>query len=590
MYLQIAEHLYSNKRKAIVVVPQIMIEKEFGTKQLETKHGILTLIPSKSDDANSDESKRIFVDKFIKTKVFEDDSNIIDDDRFLVCPYPTFINWIESITDESLLDNLFVCIDEAHHLQSEENALGVVEKNKLSAACEKIYNAKNTRLLLVTATYFRGDGRNIIPDEMMSKAVRYNMTLANMLSDSDICQDLKSISFQYSLTSVSLKKIMKTFHEENKFTGYWIPSVNANESNGKKADVTSICESLGKRITDKNTLLKLGVTAEEFTEANGIIEYYKTNTGFLHKVLDLALDDNSKLYASWKNRAEREDFLIKYQNDPIKYKWITDVIALNKMKEGTNWKPMNRVVIIGYRGSWVDFMQIIGRSFRHWPGKENVDVLNVMPMKLAHLNEEDAADEIRKHLTCVYSIMSLEDMIAPASYSLGQKETREDNRERVEQRNLILELFEGKEDKLNTFYERVHTDSCRELKGIELEEAKELFGGIIERNLKMSGISVDSDELKEVSERMWRRLARITKANYGDMVSLSFDVVDSYTWYNDYMLFVGKAATTSVLDMVAKESFLARGMEKWDTQKFIRWCKENHPHNIEYRQNKASAK
>lgn len=582
MYLQIAEELYDNKRKAIVVVPQIMIEKEFGTKQIETQYGIMTLKPSKSEDYNSEESKCTFVDKFVKGKVIKGDSDMIDDDRFLICPYPTFINWIESITDESLLDNLFICIDEAHHLQSTKNSLGVIEQNKLSAACKTIYNANNTRILLATATYFRGDGKNILDEDMMSMAVRYNMTLYDMLRDSDICEDLESISFQYSLTSVSLKKIMKQFHEEEKFTGYWIPNVMSNASSGKKTDVTAICESFGKRITDKNTLLKLGVTTEEFMAAKGIIEYYKTKSGFVHKVLDLALDDNSKLYASWKNRSEREDFLINYQDDTVKYKWITDVIALNKMKEGTNWKPMNRVVIIGHRDSWVDFMQIIGRSFRHWEGKKNVDVLNVMPMKLSHLNEEDAADEIRKHLTCVYRLMSLEDMIAPASYSFDLKETNGENKEKGERRNLILDLFDGKEDKLNTFYERVHTDSCRELKGIELGEAKELFDGIIERNLSMFDISVELDELKGVSERMWRRLAKLTKPNYLDLPQLSFDVLDSYTWYNDYMQFIGKTATKDILAMVAKESFLLLEREKWDTPKWVKYALENHPDNQEY--------
>jgi len=239
------------------------------------------------------------------------------------------------------------------------------------------------------------------------------------------------------------------------------------------------------------------------------------------------------------------------------------------------------VVIIGHRNSWVDFMQIIGRSFRHWKGKENVEVLNIMPMKLSHLNEIDAADEIRKHLTCVYRLMSLEDMIAPASYSFGPKETKEDGKE--ERRNLILELFEGKEDKLHEFYERVHTDSCRELKGVELEEAKGLFAGIIARNLKLSDISVDSDELKEVSERMWRRLAKLTKPNYMNLPELSFDVLDSYTWYNDYMQFVGKAATKDILAMVAKESFLSLEREKWDAPKLVKWFVENHPDNQKYR-------
>lgn len=539
----------NKKAKFLLLVPQLLIAKDFGKMKIKTsKNEIVTIEPTRQN-SEDDTIKQEFLEDFVNREINNKSEDF--NDRFMVCCYQTFINFYNNLKDKSILNNIMIGVDEAHHLENTENSLGGIESNLLGGIVHEIFDNNTTRLLLATATYFRGDGRGILSRKMMKEAVKYNMTLDKMLSDINICPNLKEIGFAYILRTSPLYKIateindMGEINEEDRFTGWYIPNVNSSDSTGKVSDDKSIRKSFGKRVTDKNELLSLGLTEEEIEAGKNAVDYYVTTKGFVRKVVDLALDDKHKLFPNWINRDNREDFLVKYQNDRKtgKYKWITDVIALNKMKEGTNWKPMNRIVIVGYRNSLVDQIQIIGRGFRDWDGKKRVEIINVISRKFNHLNEEETAKQINDLLKCIYGIMCIEDLVSPFYLNLD-KISKKQTKELIKQHNILTRLFENKEDKRTTFEYSVAEDLFRKCDGMSEKEAKPHFKDIVALHLGNADISATSEEIDEVSYYMWRKTAYRLMISRGiDMSKIDMNCLDAYSIADGCMYFLGKSVT-----------------------------------------------
>jgi superfamily II DNA or RNA helicase len=130
--------------------------------------------------------------------------------------------------------------------------------------------------------------------------------------------------------------------DPDKKTIIHIPNVNAAESTKEKfVEVDRILDHLGEVIdTDSATGL----------------HHVRHKNGKVLKVADLVEDDaktRDRVMETLRNISGRDD--------------VDIIIALGMAKEGFDWPYCEHALTVGYRGSLVEIIQIIGRATRDCP-------------------------------------------------------------------------------------------------------------------------------------------------------------------------------------------------------------------------------
>lgn len=379
------------KLRTIIAVPQGIIGNGFKKADIllpdgeklhwEPKHWLC--------DGNGSRKNTDYVIAWLKSKPAE------LADRVVVCTHSTILNVYKRLKETkklALLKNLMLWIDEAHHVRNTkaDAKKKLVFSNGIGGlVAHAVKSNGSIKVGLATATFFRGDCCTLLTDEMVPRFTRFSLAFDEHLGDMEY---LRSFTYKFLLCGPDYTKAMVNVFRDykGKFIIH-IPSPNSNHSTGpgrKYEEVAAIAAAFKKAYGGRESEPSPGLTV------------LKGKTGEF-KILDL-VDEN--------DRDAKKEFT---QTINESRESLDAIIALGMCKEGFDWVHADRSVIVGSRGSLVDVIQTIGRLFRDTPGKDHVEVIQMLPFSFDQLDKEKHREELNNYMKCVYGSMILEDMIDP---------------------------------------------------------------------------------------------------------------------------------------------------------------------------------
>ncbi len=503
------EHINHN-RKVIIVVPAQELAKEFE----DVKENRLRWQTGKTQIPEFTVTHPLYTEKIqgrIKTvKEFLKSA----DSGILVACNQTIIGAFSHL-NKKYLDNLCILVDEAHHSSSqsyedddESEALSD-EVNELGRVVRKCYE-NDVVLRFFTATFYRDDRRQVVPNDIMETTKVYDMKLHDFLQDSQLTE-VENISCDIRFAKGNTNEqgghhfALKSIWDANPDlkTAIWLS--NPNKFN-KVYQTECAIETLGKPIVSKAKLKRMGVTDEELEASQGTV-IYLDHKGVLKRVVELSLqsvDECTPKLLKWYRgsvceRNDRENYFNKVKNDHI-----DACIYLNKGQEGTNWRALERAVIYEQR-KLGRATQMIGRVLRKWSGKKDVCVHFVLPQMLCTTLNEDAKDKINEYVNTLWASMIIDNIIEPlflrakrqggAAAPVARDQSEFDSvfalrsDEGTYLRNcaeLIDQWYEGCDDKPNG------------------RDIRKKFGEIVEGQLK--SLKIEPNDVQQFVRATWQRL------------------------------------------------------------------------------------
>lgn len=360
-------------RKVIIAVPERSIGASFRDTDL-TEHGfywdwrIAQYNNLCDDDGLDDRSK---VGAFMR---FMD-----SDDDVLLCTHATLRFACEQVSVEKFQDCL-LAIDEFHHASASDDSV-------LGRVLHEIMQETNAHIIAMTGTYFRGDSVAILTpaDEATFDKVTY--TYYEQLNG---YTHLKTLGIGYHfytghyLEDGALSEVLDT----HKKTIIHIPNVQSHASGSidKHQQVDEIFSVIGEwKHSDDNCL-----------------DYIETPDGRILKVANLVDDDPN----------HREP-LRKYISDVAQTNidGLDIVIALGMAKEGFDWPFCEHALTIGYRGSFTEVVQIIGRCTRDSYNKTHAQFTNLIVKPAG--TKDDVSIATNNMLKAITVSLLMEQVLAP---------------------------------------------------------------------------------------------------------------------------------------------------------------------------------
>lgn len=405
--------------------------------------------------------------------------------RVMVCTHQTLAIAFSKLSDEQKdsLKNIFIWIDEAHHVRTEEDEDEIDDlTNKLGGVAKYIVANpdKNLKIGLVTATLFRGDGGGIVPID--SNFHTYSLPYDKHFEEN--CQYLKNFKYDFYLTSNDWESGIRDCIDKKDKTILYVPHPMSKYSYSEKmVHVGNIISGLSD---DGNVDMESDVIC------------IKRN-GKDFNVIDLVDDESSVV------RERREKFISMHPEQ------VDLIIAINKFTEGSDWAVANKVIIVGVKKSLTQQMQMIGRLFRDHESKKNlpVKIIQIIPNVDETCSPDKDRANINNYLKCIFSSFVFEMVFAPIKIKIKKKKSEKELKEEHEKEDdgihsvHIGEVFNTASD-FHDFMSDVLLDlvTCKvdmldkdpEALSNDLNDA---YRGIIEEKLK--DYDVDGDEQQVAS-------------------------------------------------------------------------------------------
>jgi len=384
--------------RCIISVPQTIIGSGFRRQSFKLPDGRkIDWVPQYNfcnDDEYPDEGTIQGVISFLKGP------HASFNDRILLCTHATLVAVYKRLKDRnqlSLLKNLMLWIDEAHHVKNIDMDVEWAQGTYISARVSNgigdlsahfvDHPEMNLQLGLATASFFRGDRCTLLSKEMEPKFKRFNLPYDQYLESMDY---LRSFSFSFRICnndhSKTIKEILQTRRGKDII---YIPHPVSRHSSGckyKAVDrIISRCQEVygGTKTDEPNGLAVL---------RNGKSDY---------KILDLVDEDQ---------RPEKKQFTTTINDDRNA---LDLIVALGMFKEGADWIWADRSIIVGPRNSLTDMIQMIGRLFRDAKGKKHVEIVVLLPFSLEHVKKKELRDNLNSYLKAVFASLLLENVLHP---------------------------------------------------------------------------------------------------------------------------------------------------------------------------------
>lgn len=406
--------------KCIIAVPQKIIASGFLKTQMEIPGGEqLNWIVGKNlcDESSSKGTVEALV-RWLKQSLSQ------FEERIVLCTHATLVATHKKLRERNSLNlwnNALVWIDEAHHVKN--STLEDLEDSFVSNELGKLVafflseNDLNLQLGLTTASFFRGDRCTLLTKEMEKQFKRYSLPYDRYL---DSMKHLKSFNFDFLLCGYDYIKGIEALLREKKGRDIvYIPHTTSRYSLGdKRMEV--------KTIIEKYQTVFGGDLADG---ENGLTLLTSSESDF--KILDLVDDTPSR-------RSQRQTYVHReLKKNPTN---LNALIAMGMFKEGADWVCADRCIIVGPRASLVDVIQMIGRLLRDFPGKEHVEVVQLLPLSFDQQND-DFRDNLNNFLKAIFASMILEDIFRPVTIKIPQsKEAHTDQSEKPKKSSSLSEL------------------------------------------------------------------------------------------------------------------------------------------------------
>lgn len=413
--------------------------------------------------------------------------------RVLLCTHSTLVRAFAK--DKSAFRNILLVIDEGHHSRhSEYDDPDIEVDNQLGALVRySLLHPDKIQLGLTTATFFRGDHATIIPD--VSQFTRFEFPYDEYLAT---CKHLRSFSYEFLTHSASfIEPLAHLFAQRIGKTIVYIPPVGTSCSLGTKAqDVDAVLKTIA------------GTDAYVVHDQDQPIMRLKRGNEWV-KVVNL-VDEHL--------REEKKEVIIAAHEKPDSSD-IDVIIALGLFKEGANWRWADREVIIGQRGSLTELSQMIGRVLRDAPGKDNVEVVQLLPFVFDQTDKTQMRRSLNDYFTAILQSMLIESVISPVLLPVGKRmSTPGEGEHRInylreacsDDSQAAIVLEEIRHEVFDAFADG--GPSC------EAYATRETFRSIVADVLTSHGIYEYNDEVADQIYQMFKRRTALLKGlNIGNV-------------------------------------------------------------------------
>lgn len=470
---------------AIISVPQSIIGNSFSGDKFVLNKEKISFSPGIDLTQNTKET----INK-LKEFITRNHSINYINDRVLLCCHSTLINCFNE--NQSLFKNILIVIDESHHVcnhayEFEDREIEV--KNNLGKIVSYALDTRNINIGLTTATFFRGDRLRIIPERYIENFTRYNLSYDEYLKTCNI----DYFKLDYALYPKTHEKSLIKLFNPLKKTAIYIPNIASKYSLGKDKDVKNILKAISN--SNKPKIRKISVQIDGENISDVIFELYNGKKWI--KVLNLVEE---------KKRAQKKKY-IKLAHENSNPNMIDVIIALNMFKEGVNWRWAERAIVLGYRKSLQEIIQIFGRVLRDAPSKTKVDLINVIKFDF-----NNPKDSLNNYTKSIFLSMILEDIIKPIKFSLIKSDlkTSSNSSDSINPLSTISEL------------ENIFSESIERFLSIENKEisnkTQEKFLQIIKEVATEFKIKEDTEEVaKYILSLCIKRSAQIKGIDVSDI-------------------------------------------------------------------------
>lgn len=487
----------NNNKKVIICVPETLIASSFG-KNIKVKLTDGTKIDwnPKTNLCNQKGIKTIQeLVSFLSTK-----GNNDINERIVICCRQTLVMCWEKFRNEKFWNNLILVVDEAHHVQHNSNRIGeVVEK----------LSHKND-IVLVTATFFRGDKQQILSDELESKFSKYSLPLDVWINQ---MKYFKNFSYDFVFGSNTAKTtsylssvrncIDSLFSSDHKKIIIYIPNrMNKMKTDCKKNEVRSIVKMLAGKFGAKKIK----------TNDHGIIELINEKEE-KYKVLDLVSEEN---------RHARKDYFsgviggVNINNDKNA---LDCIISLNMFKEGCDWEYANGMIITGIKESVADLIQMVGRVIRDKKGKPTAKIMHIMPLML----DDEIENKLNTYFKLIAVNMLMENAMNPVS-EIKDSPLNVDRKERNEKvESALSKLDENRKiSLLNNVFKYIFS------KYDAKDDSVNVIGKIKKCVVEFFGVNkITKSEIEEISCEIFSILSRrALKMKNENVSNIDWDMIE----------------------------------------------------------------
>ena len=292
----------------------------------------------------------------------------------LVCTHATLRFAYEQLGPVAF-ENICVAIDEFHHASAGEDS-------RLGEIVRAFLLNKETHIVAMTGSYFRGDATPILLPEDEAKFTKVAYTTYEQLAN---YEHLKRLVLAFQMYRGRYVDVIGESIDPSKKTIIHIPSVQSGESTKDKyIEVDLILDHLGDVVQDRDP--KTG------------LYLIKHASGRLLKVADLVTEEGRDLVMETIRAIKSKDDL-------------DIIIALGMAKEGFDWIWCEHALTVGYRGSLTEVVQIIGRVTRDAPGKEEARFTNLIAQPDAA--EDTVVNAVNNMLKAIACSLLMEQVLAP---------------------------------------------------------------------------------------------------------------------------------------------------------------------------------
>jgi hypothetical protein len=511
--------------RAIIAVPQTIIGLGFKEMKIEMPDGERYDWAPRHDLCNGTDEKnaQYLLDWLVGPSAREDIQ-----DRMLVCSHSTLVRSFKQNPD--LFRDACVVIDEAHHVQyAEHENLGLELINGIGGLVKWAVTQTGLKLHvgLTTATFFRGDKNDIVPERYQKKFTRYNLPYDRFLKS---MKHLRSMSYDFYLCNHNFESaVAKVFDGSVEKTIVYIPPVRSHFTVGDKHDdVTAVYKAIAKSETP------------EIREREDGITLVRRGQVWV-KVVNLVDEDN-------RDAKKNAVYAAHDAKDGSK---LDVVIALGMFKEGANWKWANREIILGTRHSLTETIQTIGRLFRDAEGKRHVSIFHMLPFSLDQIDRENTRISLNNFMKAIFASMLLENIMYPVGLDPKFQEEEEKPEDNTEKKRPVDHFMEACGDAavangvLDDFKDTI-IDAVREDDTLNHDHGKfqAVFKDKLLKTMEGHGVSVGNATKKadKIVEQVYKMLKRrsVDVGGY-DVKSINYEIIKNVSVL-DFILKYGSDA------------------------------------------------
>jgi len=492
--------------KTIITVPQNSIGLGYGNnKFIVGKEKVSITIPKRNFRIHSLGNVERIKD-FLKEEVDDEDIN----SRILVCTHASLVKLCKKLSPtkfKKLFKKCQLWVDESHHIRTTivENDY---EFNRLSEVIHSFIQ-NDYSVGIVTATFFRGDGHGFLKEEYKKKFLSYRHTYEDYFNYD--CKTLKGVKLHIALYENNIYEAVYDIYKKNQVpTIIYLPYVNSTMC-GRDCKATRV-----KKLTKILKTINKDI-----------------------KIVDLVNPKTQKENSKYIN--EQNKIAKKFLSGESKEKPVIDVIiALNIFKEGSDYLPLENVIIMGKHNSTVEVMQRTGRSLRDYTGKKEANVYAILPGYSRKItNEKEVQNIINENFKFFNLVMTLNDIFYPSIKEIRNKKIDPELRGRL----------------YNTVWEKYFGETYRDIKKGILDDIPYVVSEVLSpreqweelerhcsRLLEEKGVHNKEDRIK-----MFQTL----QANFfvvnllfdssRKFEKISLDLIDKISPHDNYLLFTSKA-------------------------------------------------